>query len=66
MEKDTESMRVARVRQLFGGRPSVEHTEKGILLFCAWLKQHYSHLLSPGPGDPCQRLKVDLAGLYQD
>ena len=54
-----------RVRQLFEVRCSDERTETGVLLFYAWLEKHYPNLLSAGPEDPYQHLKVDLAGLFK-
>jgi hypothetical protein len=63
--KSNEPLRVLRVRQLFEVRPSEEHTETGVLLFYSWLDKHYPHLLPTGPGDPYQRLKMDLIGLFK-
>ena len=63
--KVDETLRVLRVRQLFEVRCSDERTETGVLLFYAWLEKHYPNLLSAGPEDPYQHLKVDLAGLFK-
>jgi hypothetical protein len=63
--KVDEALRVLRVRQLFEVRSSDERTETGVLHFYAWLEKHYPHLLPTGPEDPCQHLKVDLAGLFK-
>jgi hypothetical protein len=65
MSRDSEAVRLARVRQLFEARPSEERTETGVLLFYGWLEKHHPELLPTGPGDPYQHLKVDLRGLYQ-
>lgn len=65
MWKDAEANRRARVRQLFEARPSSDHTESGILAFFAWLDKKYPDLLPRGPGDPFEKLKADLKGLYR-
>jgi len=64
-KKDTEALRRARVRQLFGARPSEEHTETGVLLYYVWLQKYFPELLPTDQGDPYQHLKVDLKGLYK-
>jgi hypothetical protein len=65
-KKDAEALRRARVRQLYEARPAEDRTENGVLLFFAWLQEHYPELLPQGKqGDPYQHLKVDLCGLYQ-
>jgi len=64
-KRDTEALRRARVRQLFGARPSEEHTETGVLLYYAWLQKYFPELLPTDQGDPYQHLKVDLKGLYK-
>jgi hypothetical protein len=63
--QSSDALRRLRVRQLFESRSAEEHTETGVLLFYAWLEEHYPHLLPSGPGDPYQHLKVDLVGLYK-
>jgi hypothetical protein len=64
-KNDSEALRVARVRQLFGVRSPKERTENGVLLFFGWLQQHHPELLPKGKqGDPYQHLKSDLKGLY--
>lgn len=65
MWKDAETNRRARVRQLFEARPSEEHTESGILPFFAWLDKNHRDLLPRGLGDPFEKLKADLKGLYR-
>jgi hypothetical protein len=65
MSGDSETVRIARVRQLWEARPSDERTETGVLIFYGWLEKHLPELLPSGPGDPYQHLKADLAGLYQ-
>ncbi len=64
-KKDSETLRRARVRQLWDAQPPELHTEHNILIFHGWLRQHHPELLPKGQGDPFQSLKVDLSGLYK-
>jgi hypothetical protein len=61
--KDSEAVRVARVRQLWQAREPKQRTATDVLIFYGWLEQHYPDLLKRGKGDPYQHLKVDLSGL---
>ena len=61
--KDSEAVRVARVRQLWQARAPKERTSADVLIFYGWLEQHYPNLLKRGKGNPYQHLKVDLSGL---
>lgn len=61
---DSEALRRAIVRQLYEARPSRERTEGGIFFFYRWLVRRYPELLPVGKGDPYERLKADLKGLY--
>jgi hypothetical protein len=64
-KKDIESIRLARVRQLFQAKYSGNRNEADVLLFCVWLQHHNPDLIPRWKrGDPCELLKVDLAGLY--
>ena len=65
MWKDAEANRRTRVRKLFEVRPSAERTEGGILSFFAWVDKNHPDLLPRGPGDPFEKLKADLKGLYR-
>jgi hypothetical protein len=65
-KKDTESVRRARVRQLFEARLDKEHTEDGVLKFYEWLRDRHPDLLQkPRRGDPYLQLKLDLAGIWR-
>jgi len=69
MKKDTEQLRVARVRQLFTTHyPDLEKRNgNDVFAFFGWLQGHYPELLpQPAHGDPYQFLKSDLHGLYKD
>ncbi len=62
-KKDSEAVRVARVRQLWQTRPVKQRTATEVLIFYGWLEEHYPELLTRGKGDPYQHLKGDLSGL---
>jgi hypothetical protein len=62
--KDSESIRVARVRQLFQMHHPGNPTGTDVLVFLEWLRQQHPDLLPKEK--PYQRLKLDLAGLYVD
>jgi hypothetical protein len=65
VKKDVKVVRVTRLRQLFVARYPLERTANDVLAFSLWLQHHNSDLLPLGQRDDlCQRLKVDLAGLY--
>ena len=65
MKKDVKVVRVTRVRQLFVARYPLERTANDVLAFFLWLQHHNPDLLPLGERDDlCQRLKVDLTGLY--
>ena len=66
LRKDSEAVRVARVRQLWQVRAPKQRTETELLIFYEWLEQHYPDLLKRGQGDPYQHLKVDLNGLIHE
>jgi hypothetical protein len=36
-----------------------------VLFVLAWLDKDYPQLFLPGPGDPLEKLKADLKGLYR-
>ena len=62
---DPEGLRRDRVRQLFLTRCPKHRTANDVLTFFLWLHRCSPELLPPGKlGDPYQRLKVDLNGLY--
>lgn len=66
MKTDSEAVRVARVRQLFG-TVSYPRTRTGVLIFFAWLEKNRPELLPKDKvGDPFQQLHVDLGGLFND
>jgi len=64
-KKDSEAVRVARVRQLWQAHPAEQRTATNVLIFYGWLAEHYPELLTRGKGDPYQHLKVDLSGLVR-
>ena len=65
MKKDGKDVRMIRVRQLFVVRYPLERTANDVLAFFLWLQHHNPDLLPLGERDDlCQRLKVELAGLY--
>ena len=68
MERDTEAIRLNRVRQLFEGRYTKKRIRDDVLAFHGWLYERYPHLLrkSTNDGDPYHELKLDLRGLYDD
>ena len=63
--KQSEQVRLERVRELFGTYASGVRDETGVLLFYAWLEKYRRDLLPTGPGDPYEHLKMDLKGLYK-
>jgi len=60
--KDSDAIRVARVRQLFQIHHPGNPTGTGVLVFLEWLRRHHPDLLPKEK--PYQHLKLDLAGLY--
>jgi hypothetical protein len=68
-KKDSEALRVTRVRQLWQALyPPKVRTETKVLDFYGWLQQHRPDFLPRprGKGDPYQHLKADLKGLIRD
>jgi hypothetical protein len=62
---DREVLRRDRVRQLFLARCPNGRTANDVLTFFLWLHRCSPDLLPPSKqGDPYQRLKADLNGLY--
>ena len=62
---NSEVLRRDSVRQLFLARCPKHRTANDVLTYFLWLNRRCPDLLPPGKlGDPYQRLKVDLIGLY--
>jgi hypothetical protein len=65
-KKQSEEVRLERVRQLFSAYAGGPRDETGVLLFYRWLEKYRRDLLPTAPGDPYEHLKMDLRGLYRD
>jgi len=64
-QRDTETLRLERVRQLFVTRHPRQRTGNNVLRFFLWLRQNRPELLSDeNHSASYQLLKVDLLGLY--
>ena len=64
-KKQSEQVRLERVRELFYAYAGGPRDETGVLLFYAWLENYRRDLLPTGPGDPYEHLKMDLTGLFK-
>ena len=64
-QRDTETLRLERVRQLFVTHHPRQRTVNNVLRFFLWLRQNKPELLShENHSASYQLLKVDLLGLY--